>query len=256
MNSHKPRVSIGLPVFNGENYLEETLKSILSQTYSDFELIISDNASTDNTQKICQDYAARDQRVRYFRNEENIGAARNFNRVFELSSGQYFKWAAHDDLIAPDYLQKCVKALAHDSSAILSQARVKIIDKDGQVMKEHSAMSRHAYSPRPSLRFKEMLKTDLRCFEVFGLIRASLLKKTPLIASYIASDRPLRAELALLGHFHEIPESLFLSRDHPKRSARAMPAHHQRAAWFDPAKAGKIVLPHWRIFFEYYMSIG
>jgi len=119
IKNHKPRVSIGLPVYNGENYLEEAIDSILAQTYKDFELIISDNASTDRTPDICQAYANKDPRIRYYRNEKNIGAAVNFNRVFELSSSEYFKWAAHDDIIAPDYISECIEILDNDDSIVL-----------------------------------------------------------------------------------------------------------------------------------------
>jgi glycosyltransferase involved in cell wall biosynthesis len=101
----KPRLSIGMPVFNGEKYLKEALDSILAQTYSDFELLISDNASTDRTEQICREYAAKDRRIRYYRNEKNIGAPKNFNRVFELSSGKYFRWATFTHPSAkPNYL--------------------------------------------------------------------------------------------------------------------------------------------------------
>src|SRR5688572_10868700 len=103
MPEKNPRVSIGLPVYNGENYLAEAIDSILAQTFEDFELIISDNASTDRTQEICEAYAAKDGRIRYYRSEVNKGSAWNFNRVFELARGEYFKWAAHDDYIAPEY---------------------------------------------------------------------------------------------------------------------------------------------------------
>src|SRR5882762_1549884 len=114
-----PRISIGLPVYNGENFITDALESILGQTYTDFELIISDNASTDRTEALCKSYAARDPRIRYWRNAENLGAARNFNRVFELSSGEYFKWTAHDDVLAPDYLEKCIEASDRDPSVVL-----------------------------------------------------------------------------------------------------------------------------------------
>ena len=99
-----PRVSIGLPVYNGANWLPETIDSILGQTYSNFELVISDNASTDTTQEVCEGYALRDARVRYERLPENLGAAFNYNRVFERSVAPYFKWAGHDDLLDPAYL--------------------------------------------------------------------------------------------------------------------------------------------------------
>ena len=100
----RPRVSIGLPVYNGENFLEFALDSILGQTFQDFELIISDNASTDATESICRRYAAKDSRIRYYRNPNNQGAAQNYNRVFALARGEYFKWAAHDDVCKPNYL--------------------------------------------------------------------------------------------------------------------------------------------------------
>ena len=94
----KPRVSIGLPVYNGQEFLEETLHSILNQTFNDFELIICDNASTDRTAEICRSFAKRDRRIRYYRNEINLGAAKNFNGVFFLARGEYLKWSDNDDL--------------------------------------------------------------------------------------------------------------------------------------------------------------
>ena len=96
-----PRVSVGIPVFNGERFLAETIESILAQTFKDFEIVISDNASTDRTEEICRSYAARDPRIRYNRNDTNRGAAWNHNRVFELARGEYFKWQSHDDFCAP-----------------------------------------------------------------------------------------------------------------------------------------------------------
>src|SRR3712207_6191103 len=116
MNTQSPKVSIGLPVYNGEKFIREAIDSILNQTFEDFELIISDNASTDETAAICQTYAAQDRRVRYFRNLENIGAAGNHNRVFEAASGKYFKWAAHDDLCGPNFVAECVNVLDRDPS--------------------------------------------------------------------------------------------------------------------------------------------
>ena len=116
MATDRPRLSIGMPVFNGEKYIRCALDSILSQTYKDFELVISDNASTDKTESICLKYKEQDNRIRYYRNKKNIGAPSNYNRVFLLSSANYFKWAAHDDMIAPEYIEKCMEILENDSS--------------------------------------------------------------------------------------------------------------------------------------------
>src|SRR3569833_191665 len=119
MGTQPPKVSIGLPVYNGENIFRETLDSILDQTFEDFELIISDNASTDHTEAICQSYVDRDKRVRYLRNPENIGASGNYTRVFEAASGENFKWAAHDDVCATTFLAECVNVLDRDPAIVL-----------------------------------------------------------------------------------------------------------------------------------------
>src|SRR5919112_5909956 len=103
----RPRVTIGLPVYNGERFLEQALDGLLAQTFTDFELIISDNASTDRTPEICQAYAARDSRIRYVRQPENIGAGPNHNILVPMARGEYFKWASHDDLYDPDLVAKC-----------------------------------------------------------------------------------------------------------------------------------------------------
>src|SRR5687767_6137887 len=107
----EPALSIGLPVYNGERYLREAIGSILSQDFTDFELIISDNASTDGTAAICAFYAARDARIRYHRSETNLGAAPNHRRVFELARAPFFKWAAHDDSGSPQLLERCVQTM-------------------------------------------------------------------------------------------------------------------------------------------------
>src|SRR3989304_6465989 len=119
MIDETPLVSVGLPVFNGNKYIEQAIDSILAQTYQNFELIISDNASNDRTQEICQAFVARDKRIKYFRNDKNLGAAPNFNNVFNLSSGKYFKWAAYDDLLAPDFLSRCIDVLESMPDVVL-----------------------------------------------------------------------------------------------------------------------------------------
>ena len=104
-------VSIGLPVFNGERFLRASLDSIVTQTYGATEIIIADNASTDSSVAICEEYAARDPRIRLLRGEVNRGAAWNHNRVLQEAQGEYFKWGAADDVMAPRFLECCVAAL-------------------------------------------------------------------------------------------------------------------------------------------------
>lgn len=255
MGKERPRVSIGVPVYNGADYLAETLDSLLSQTFSDFELIISDNASTDSTESICRAYAVKDSRIRYFRNRANLGAAANYNRVFELSSGEYFKWAAHDDLCAPELLERCVKVLDRDPSVVLCYSRTKAIDEQGDVVKVYPPKP-EAGSTKPQQRFYEFVVVPHPCVAAFGLIRASALSKTRLIGNYPASDRPLLGELSLLGRFYEIPEFLFLYRNHPGQSWRAHPTHRDQQVWYDPARKKKLTFPHWRLFQEHLRSVS
>jgi len=256
MRDNKPRVSIGMPVYNGEQFLKEALDSILAQTFEDFELIISDNGSTDGTQEICQIYAARDRRIQYHRNDQNFGLAWNFNRVFELSRGEYFRWAAHDDVCAPECIERCLEVLEQDASVVLCYPRTKLINELGEILDENCDDNLRTDSPKPQERFHDLISVEPhRCLQLFGLIRASTLAMTPLHGKYSDSDRVLLVRLALLGRFHEVPEYLFLNREHPQRSIRALPSPYLRTALFDPAKEGKLVFPTWNIFFAYFTSI-
>lgn len=252
-----PAVSIGLPVYNGENYLKQAIESILSQTYHDFELIISDNASTDNTMEICKAAAIKDGRIRYYRNEKNSGAAWNFNNVFHLARGSYFQWACHDDVWTPTLLERYVEVLDRMPEVVLCYARTTFIDEHGEPLR--SIIARPDLHDRSShRRFRLFLKYHINpneCNPVLGMFRARILKNTSLIGSYPASDMILLGEIALYGEFHEIPECLFLRRDHSLSSVRANPNWDDRAAWFNPSQKGKLQLPRWRWFLEWHKSI-
>jgi len=253
--AHRPRVSIGLPVYNGERFLEATVESICGQTFDDFELIISDNASTDGTESICRKHAAADKRIRYYRNASNRGAAYNFNRVFELSTGEYFKWAAHDDVCAPTYLENCVAGLDWNPYAVLCFPKVRFIDESGVVVDNHGYKAR-GLSLEPHERFCDIVLTSHIITEIFGLIRAECLKQTPRIAGYAASDRVLLGELALHGRFMEIPEYLFFHREHAERSANVFVTLHSYLKWFDPTQGDKVVFPTWKLFGGHLLSIS
>jgi glycosyltransferase involved in cell wall biosynthesis len=256
MTAQAPRVSIGLPVRDGARYLRGTLDAIRAQTFTDFELIVADNASTDGTEAICRAHAAADSRVRYVRHATNLGVARNFNLTFEHARGRYFKWAADDDVIAPEFLARCVAELDRDPGVVLCHAQTRIIDEHGTVVGDYTYPPRHASAARPSRRLRDVLAEDRWCFEVFGVIRAETLRATRGLDRYVGSDRVLLADLALRGRFAIVPESLFLNRDHPGRTVRRYPAHHLRAGVVDPALEGRRVLPHWRILAEYARCIG
>ncbi len=245
-----PLVSIGFPAYNGENFIREAIESILNQTFTDFELIISDNASTDQTESICRAYQAQDNRVKYFRNDYNMGASANYTKVFQLATGQYFKWAAHDDVCQPEFLERCVEVLERDPSVILCYARTITIDADRQPRKQWAA--RPAFSSTvPVKRYQEVFE-PLETFPIWGVIRTEILRKTPLLGNYTSHDLPLLAELSLYGKFHEIPEFLFLSREHPQRSVRAYDFNnpYQAIDWYDPNQANKLIFPAWRLLTE------
>ncbi len=250
-----PQVSLGLPIFNGERYVREAVDSVLRQSFEDFELVICDNASTDSTPEICREYAARDERVRLVANDENIGAAPNFNKVFELCGGDYFKWVAHDDTLAPDFLGECVKVLDADAGVVLCHSEVQFIGSDGEFVRDYDAKLEHIGSERARLRFRDMISLGHWCIDVFGLIRRDVLARTPLIASYLGSDRNLLAELALHGRFHRVPRVLFFSREHADRSIRSHESEDDRAAWFDPALKEKKESAHRRRLVEYARSV-
>lgn len=127
------RLTIGLPVYNGEEFLAESLECLLGQTFGEFILIICDNASTDRTREICRDYAARDPRIRVFRNDVNIGAVGNFNLALDLASTALFKWVAHDDLYKPEYLSSCLRLLDDNPEAVLAHSATAFIDESGEL---------------------------------------------------------------------------------------------------------------------------
>lgn len=254
--THSPRVSIGLPVYNGAQYLALSIESLLAQTYTDFELIISDNGSTDETEQICRSFAERDRRVRYYRYEENRGAAWNYNHVFALAKGDYFKWAAADDLCAPTLIEKCVALLDANDKVVLSFSEVIDIDGEGKEIRRKKSTIGFA-EPAPSARFRSISRVNpqQKCEEIFGVVRTHLLAKTPLILSYSDSDRTLLAELSLYGPFAEVPEPLFIHRIHEQNSVHGV-GRQERTAWFDTSAVGKIVFPNWRQFGELIRSIG
>jgi len=233
-----PRVSIGMPVYNGEKYLVDALESVLTQTFTDFELIIVDNASSDHTQDICLAYAKIDPRIQYHRNESNLGAAANYNKAFALSSGEYFKWMPHDDRMAPENLARCVEVLDREPSVVLCYPKTMNIDERGNEIGPYNDRL-HLLSPKPQERLGQLVTRCGDCNAVLGLIRSESMRKTHLIDKYRGSDFTFLVELCLLGKFWEVPEYLFLRRKHPDRVIQTTTPLVEIARWFDPDYRGK-----------------
>jgi glycosyltransferase involved in cell wall biosynthesis len=250
----KSMVTIGLPVFNGENFLEESIESILRQSFTDYQIVISDNGSTDGTQQICEHYSAKYDSIIYLRSEKNHGAAWNFRRVFEHSSSIYFKWMAHDDIIAPNYLEKCVTALEENPEAVLAYPLTKVIDSEGQIIQDYS-FEIGTHSPLAHIRFRDLLFSSDQCYEVFGVIRSDCLRQTEVMGDYGHADGVLLGHLSLMGTFHMVPEPLFFSRRHASQSIKmhtgenqyGRPDYHAYTTWFNTTKKGRIIFPNWQI---------
>ncbi|MCA8959359.1 MAG: glycosyltransferase family 2 protein [Planctomycetes bacterium] len=248
-----PKVGIGMPVYNGAELIGLAIESILAQTFTDFELVIVDNASTDDTVAIARHYAERDPRVTVHINESNIGAAPNFDRAFELTRGPYFKWAAHDDLMEPEFIERCVRVLDEDDGVVLAYPKAMIIDEVGADVEPYDL---HLPTDSDDVveRFASLLRGH-KCFEVFGLIRRDPLATTPGMGAYSHGDGVLLARLALLGRFVEVPRYDFRARRHAKQSMAMLGDYHQYAVWFDPRLKDKWVFPQWKIHWEFFKSI-
>ena len=256
MSQPRPLISVGVAVYNGENYLQEALDSILNQTYEDFELLISDNASTDATEQICRSYARQDARVRYHRNDENLGFAPNANSLVHRARGTYFKWADHDDVIAPTYLERCVEALEADPGLVLCHTETRPIDAASRVKRDDLEYLR-TDSDDVVIRFRDAVLTWHRCYDSCGVIRRDVLLQTDLFTEHVGSDYDLLAMLALLGRFHRVPEFLFHYREHEEQSIRndATFDLRDRAVWWDASNNGKLVFPHFQFLVGYAKSI-
>ncbi|SDA38215.1 glycosyltransferase family 2 protein [Mesorhizobium qingshengii] len=231
-HSTLPQVSLGLPVYNGQNFVAEAIRSILEQDFDDFELVITDNASTDRTADICQEFARLDRRIRYVRNERNLGAAANFNLAFTLSRGKYFKWCAHDDVLGAGFLTHCVRALDDDFRHVIAYPRLLGIDENGQPTQYVERVLPDLGGTSPALRFRVMVAAHGWDAAMFGLWRQDALVQTTLHEPYYGSDCALLAEMALLGTFVQAPDAILYSRDHPTRSVR-LPSS-ERLAWQNP----------------------
>lgn len=230
MANRPPRVTIGVPIYNEEKYLRPALDSLLAQDYGDFELIISDNASTDATEAISQEYAARDPRIRYHRNPTNIGATENFNQALRLSSGgEYFMWAGGHDVWAPTYLSRCLEVLESDARIVQCNSAARNMSHDGKDLGPVRQMDTRPYS---LFVRANLILWQVSAFLIYSVFRASALRRTrPLWKGTLGPDHFLGFELALLGPSAIVSEPLYFLRDN--RAERTQPVSRaQTSAWF------------------------
>ena len=255
-NAHIPRVSFGLPVWNGEASIRRCLDSLLAQDFTDFEVVVSDNASTDGTSQILSEYAARDPRIRVSRNPENIGQIENVNLVFRQSRGEYFRWIGVTDWLEPHYASRCVEALDADPGAILVTTYFRIHRKDGTSRYEEYRGERPD-SERPERRFARMLwfylAGDAKYDPIYSLIRRDALERTHLIWMMDWGDRMMGAELSLLGRFQHVPECL---AHRIKESGEEDPDRAKLLRRYHPTRHRELAAPPSRLFRTLLAIIG
>ncbi|MFV0317410.1 MAG: glycosyltransferase family 2 protein [Microthrixaceae bacterium] len=250
------RLSIGLPVYNGENYLQRAIDSILSQDFDGLELIIGDNGSTDCTEEICRNTVSADARVRYDRSPQNRGATWNYNRLVAMARGEFFKWAAHDDVVAPGFLSVCVEELQRSPTAVLAYPRTVLIGPDDEVLDDRFVDGLDLRSTDPVERFSSYMVHSGELHAVFGVIKRPALQRTRLIANCSGGDQVLLAELLLQGGFREVPERMFLRRYHPETSFVANRTPQEVALWYDPRSRAQRPLPRTRLTGEMFKVVA
>ncbi len=241
-SSPPPSVSIGLPVYNGARFLPQALESLLGQSFSDIELIVSDNASSDSTQDICTEYAMRDARIRYVRQNVNIGAMRNWNFVARQARGKYFKWSSASDYCAPDMLSRCFAAMEAESDIVLCYGQTCLVDQETGELTEYTG-NIEVMEDRPHERFSKLCGSLKLNNAYGGLIRTDALHRTKLNRLYSGGDIILMAELALMGRFRLLPQTLLYRRMGRETSSNELSAS-DLAVFLDPQKTHNLDLLH------------
>lgn len=232
-----------MPVYNGSNYIRDALNSIAAQTFKDFELIVCDNASRDETCAIVEEYAKNDGRIRLIRNPENLGASANYNLGFEHGRGKYLKWCAHDDTLSPNFLQECVGVLDADPEVALAFGSTKGISPKNKIMEPVGEETPSLESDDPAKRFQQAIDLAGTCFPIFGVFRRANLAQSTLHRPYYGSDRAVIAEAALMGKFRRVENAIFYNREHEQRSIN-IDDKEQRSLWQTGKKSRSAAAEH------------
>jgi len=214
--SSKTMVSIGMPVYNGERYIRAALESLLKQTHNNFELIVSDNSSTDNTQAIINEYIKQDKRIRYSRSNVNYGAIWNLNRVFDMAKHQYFMWASHDDYWYPNYIELCLEKFNCSNNIVMSSAESAIVntETDEVLAIDRGLDTTNKSDKKRFILYRKYLRTFPGADCIFyGIYDHDSLKKIMPMKTVVASDHILLSSLSLLGEFNTVKDVLFHKRD-------------------------------------------
>jgi len=242
----KHLLSIGMPVYNGEKYLIQALDSLLTQSFKDFELIISDNASTDNTAEICKRYLEKDNRIKYYRNKVNIGGVANFNNLINYATAPYFMWAAYDDMWEPSYISKLINIMESDKSIVLAFSVIDSIDEDGKQIRVYPKILKLSSSEtifKRLFKFIMFEESDGKANLIYGIMRLDRLKEiggfNKTLGEFAADDLSLFSML-FKGNFCIIDELLFHKR-------RSLVCDERRSLW--------VKISRWHTYFLGYHRI-
>lgn len=253
MSEHGPKLSIGMPVYNGEAHISQALDSLLEQSFTDFEIIISDNASTDRTQQICREYQKRDSRIKYFEQEHNFGAVANYNAVFELASGEYFKWAACNDTCLPEMLSECIDVLDRNADVVLCYPKTMLIDESGSDLQPYDDHL-NIMDDSAVVRVKQLLISLSMCNAFNGVLRTEALLQTKVVEDFLASDVSLLVRLCLLGKFYEVPKRLFNRRMHPNELSHSKDVK-DLLRFYNPSTKQEFALKFCRLNLEHFKVV-
>ena len=242
----KHLLSIGMPVYNGEKYLIQALDSLLTQSFKDFELIISDNASTDNTAEICKRYLEKDNRIKYYRNKVNIGWAANFNNLINYATAPYFMMAADDDMWEPSYISKLINIMESDKSIVLAFSVIDSIDEDGKQIRVYPKILKLSSSEtifKRLFKFIMFEESDGKANLIYGIMRLNRVKEIGGFNKSLGEFAPdvlWLFSMLFKGNFYLIDELLFHKR-------RSLEWHDRRSLWGNISRLHTYFLGYHRI---------
>jgi glycosyltransferase involved in cell wall biosynthesis len=241
--SRLPKVSIGMPAYNSAAWIEKSIESLLAQSFGDFELVISDNASTDRTYAICEAFARLDPRIRLLRNPENLGANRNYLATLAAARGVYFKWASSNDVCGVAFLEKCVAALDGNPAAVLVCPRTSLFE-DALDFAQPYAQDLELNEEEPAVRFISLFNKMALNNAMNGLIRKDALVRVSVMGSHMGADIALMAELALMGKFLLLDDRLFYRRM-SEETATKLKSTREAEQHLVPTASGLLKWQHW-----------
>lgn len=215
--SEKPVVTVGIPVFNGDKFLHKRLDSILSQSFKNFQIIISDNASQDKTQEICEEYARKDSRILYTRQESNMGALKNFQFVLDNAESEFFVWAAVDDIWDENFLSKNIAILQSRDEVVGSVSNVKPYGNNDKKVQNQSLLKKKLIPKGPSEMhsisgaFEQRIRFYLKnssCSVIYAVFRTDELKKGFITKLFLGNDWAINLSMLKFGDIHVVNEDL------------------------------------------------